>query len=192
MMEVQHAHNRRVMTQSAKSSESSSDDWCTPPVVLDRVRAVMPIRLDPASSGDNPTNATVVLTPHNDGLLMDWHSLLKRFPRGGCTFVNPPFSQVGAWARKAAEEAAKGLPIFFLGASRVDARWYRSLLAIADAEIIWKSRIKFLDPETGCPPKDRKGNSTGATFPVTVFAFNVSRRQCEAKFSDVARVEVPR
>lgn len=76
-----------VVHASAKTG--GNDNWCTPEVVLERVRRIAPIGLDPCTTVDNPVGAWRYYTPFEDGLASPWDGF-------GLVFVNPPYSQMKA------------------------------------------------------------------------------------------------
>ena len=65
-----------------------SDQWCTPPLIVERVHRVRPIALDPCGSLDGSVGATRTILPPDDGLSISWE---------GFTFVNPPYSRITPW-----------------------------------------------------------------------------------------------
>jgi hypothetical protein len=160
--------------EHARVATGGKDDWRTPDVLLDRVRRIDAIGLDPCADS-NPTNhfARRNFTAEDDGLVRSWYS------DRGLTFVNWAYSQSAKWVDKIIAEAAEGVPIVGLGAARPGCRWYRKAKAHCDAIAEWNGRITFV------------GASTGAPFPSALFAFNVSWRRFAAAFADVATIEVP-
>lgn len=106
-----------VVHATASRDASSRDDWCTPACVLERVRTVGRIGLDPCTDRSNPTDAIVAFTgdlqrehglPRNgevlgfDGLDHDW----SEWHSDCLVFVNPPYSRVKAWSAKIVAEAS--------------------------------------------------------------------------------------
>jgi hypothetical protein len=164
---------------SSARTGKGKDDWCTPAVVLDRVRLMGRIALDPCTSVVNPTDADDIFTgiggasAYSCGLENDWH------PHNGLVYCNPPYSKMTAWALKMVAEAKKGTPIITLVAARPDTKWWRSMWSVADAVALWRGRLKFV------------GAPSCAPFPSAVFGINVSQRRMRAVFGDVAEVVVP-
>lgn len=101
-----------------------SDERYTPRWVFDGLG--LQFDLDPASpvEGGDCVPTLRKLTRHDDGLAHDWH---------GKVWLNPPFSESTAWARKFAEHG-NGV---FLGPV-ANGKWWVDLVRRAD--IVWHCR----------------------------------------------------
>jgi hypothetical protein len=136
-------------------------DWQTPDnlLVLVRVFNEGPILLDPCTVRENPTQATFVCTPENDGLKAAWHLLCAARP--GLVYVNPPYGRaLREWTRKCSDEAIKGAEIVLLVPARPDTNWFQDAASFAGGEpvvLFWKGRLKF------------KGAKDAAPFPSALF-----------------------
>lgn len=127
--------------------DSVKQDWQTPDDVLDVVRQVGPIDLDPCTVDDNPTGASAYMTPASNGLTAPW---LSEYP--GIVYVNPPYGRECArWIDKAIVEAERGAPIVLLVAARPDSRAGQRLLASAHALCWWRGRIRFRGAQASAP-----------------------------------------
>lgn len=156
------------LLQSAKTG--GKDEHFTPAVVLDRVRRIAPIALDPCTSEDNPCAAARFYTERDNGLLQPWESL---------TYCNPPYSDAKTWAAKMATEAAMGVSIVALVAARPDTKWWRTMWDACDVMAFWRGRLTFGDAAHPAP------------FPSATFGLNVSQRRFRQAFGDVAEVVIP-
>lgn len=123
-----------VMTSSARP------DWQTPDCVLERVRRVGPIRLDPCTVASNPTGAQYVFW--ESGLDCKWVEATEAFGgTRGLIYCNPPYGRgIGAWVDKCREAAAAGETVIALLPARTDTRWFPW---DADAICFWKGRLTF-------------------------------------------------
>lgn len=123
----------------AKGTVGSRDDWRTPAKVLDRVRMLGPIDVDPCGNQDNSTGAAHVFSGPDgnglDGLAEPWGD--------GLAFVNYPYSDSLPWAQKWTDEATKGQPIVVLAPARPDTAWHRLAAASASAVAFWRGRVTF-------------------------------------------------
>ena len=134
---------------------SAKHDWRTPAVVLDRVRQIGPIGLDPCGAEGSLVGARITLSLEdgNDGLSADWVQLiggLEADPR--LIFVNSPYgSEVGRWVAKAVREARAGAEIVLLLPARTDARWWQNHVRAAAAVCFWAGRLKFVGAPSSAP-----------------------------------------
>ena len=137
-----------------------TDRWRTPEEVLDCVRGVGPIGLDPFTESDNPVGARHIYTEEEDGLRAEWAGF-------GLVFANPPYS--AGWlkkvARKVAAEAGAGCEIILLVPSDTSTRWHQSLRETARAYCAPAKRLRFLRP-----PGDGR-EATGDRRPSCVWYF---------------------
>lgn len=99
-------------------------------------------------------------TPLNDDPCpIDGSGGLKR-GWGSRTFINPPYSQLKAWCKKAYEESLKGKLIAMLIPSRTDTiAWHEYVMKAKEIRFI-KGRLKFGDSKNSAP------------FPSAVIIFN--------------------
>lgn len=148
---------------------SAFHGWQTPEHVLELVRAVAPIALDPCTTQKNPTKARRYMTSEPapapftadfagaqfhrtgpfgwvapDGLPAYW---LPWCGRHGLTFVNPPYGRaLAAWLTKCATEARLGTEILALVPARPDTSWFQGAARSAHECLFWRGRLKFTDP----------------------------------------------
>jgi len=154
------------MLSKAAMVSSAKQDWCTPACVLERVRKVGPIELDPCTSAENPCGAAAYY--QLNGLDLPWW---------GLAYCNPPYGrELPRWAKKVVEEAQSGVEIIMLAASRTDTRWWGLAFEASQACAFWKGRLTFV------------GAKDPALFPSCLFYFGPNRRRFGQAFRDVARV----
>lgn len=119
----------------------------SPEYVLDRVRAVGEIALDPCTNDSNPTRARRFITATDEpcGLFADWTT-------DGLVYCNPPFGRgfMDPWAAKIIAEAKSGREIIALVRGDASTRWARELIT-ASTLICYPPRIRFRGA-TGSPP----------------------------------------
>lgn len=132
-----HARRKREVSEMTPALLSSARmDWQTPPGVLDLVRGLGQIDLDPCTTADNPTEARRFYAPPQDGLTLPWGE--------GLAYVNPPYGrEIGAWVDRCHRSALGGLEVVLLTPSRTDTRWFTRLWETADAMCFWRGRIRF-------------------------------------------------
>jgi len=128
---------------------SKNQNWQTPPDLLELVRQVGPIVLDPCTSIDNPTKAMVFYTEADNGLAQPWS-------KSGLNFCNPPYSDVKIWTKKCVAEWTRGCEVMSLIPARTDTAIFHDwIFQTANAVCFLRGRLKFLEPtENGPVAKD--------------------------------------
>ena len=109
--------------------------------------------LDPAATPEN-ARAPRFYTPADDGLTKDWF---------GRVWVNPPYSGVRDWVRKAVAEAQRAEVeyVVMLLPARTDTRWFHDLVRPHAQQVIFvRGRLKF------------KGGASSAPFPSMLVIFD--------------------
>lgn len=74
------------------------------------------------------------INPKEDGLTIEW----KRM-----NFVNPPYSQIKKWVKKAIEEHKKWKLVVLLLPARTDTKWFRELWDYGCDITFFTGRMKF-------------------------------------------------
>lgn len=155
---------------------TEKDTWRTPPEILDLVRTLGPIVLDPCTADDNPTGAQFYFTTGNpapaDGA--EWfrrsQPAIDEPPAdaiiGGVTFANWPYSQNGAWARMVIEHAEAVTPhgqhVIGLANASAGTEWFDRITGAAAATCFVTQRVRFRDPRP--PHKPKGGNQWGTAI----------------------------
>lgn len=125
---------------------AESDERYTPQGVLDVVRAVAPIGLDPCTTKDNPTGAKRWFTAEDNGLGKAWFGEQPEL-----AFVNPPYSrgQLLLWALQVLEQVhqARGHEAIVLTPCDLGTKWAQALFEGCTAFAGWRGRIEFLTPD---------------------------------------------
>lgn len=126
-----------------RTTPGTRTDWQTPEHVLERVRRVAPIGLDPCTTHANPTGARAWWYLDGpfplDGLASGWSTEKS----GHLVYCNPPYGRgIGAWMDKCHEAAVAGVTVIALVPARTDTRWFPWT---ADAICFWRGRLTFRD-----------------------------------------------
>lgn len=166
------------MAASNPMLSSSNDDWCSPSVLLDVVREVAPIGLDPCSNANSIVNATVNWNKDENGFIREWSG-------HGLVYVNSPYGrQLPNWVDKVCAEVntarfrAAG-ELIMLTPSRTDTFWFAKARGRCDALCFWHGRLTF----SGAPHV--------ATFPSAVFYFGARRYRFAEAFDRKGWVVFP-
>ena len=126
------------------SRGTSRQDWETPTELIEAVEARFGrITFDLAAEGDNAKHASH-FKPADNALVQPW-------PRSGLCWLNPPFANIGPWASKCREEAAKGSRIAFLTPAAVGSNWFRDHVFGRALVVFLNGRITFVGAEQGYP-----------------------------------------
>lgn len=106
--------------------------------------------------------------PEIDALAEDW-SVISRAAPGGVCFLNPPFAQSGAFARKCAEAGAP--PIVVLVPVAIGTRWWRDYVH-RKAVVVGCGRLVFNNPD-GTPVVGKNGKPQPINRDCAVLAYNL-------------------
>lgn len=164
------------MTQRVEH-RSGSDNWCTPPEVLDRVARVNLIGLDPCWNPSSLTATDPYASEHFERFT-EREDGIRSWSGYGLVFVNPPYSQLRqqpAWVSLAllADEA------IVLVKAAPDTAWFQPMWQM-DALAFWRGRLRFL------------GAPSAAPFP-SVLGYKGPRPLLfDRAFRDVATIVYPR
>ncbi|HSV43353.1 MAG TPA: DNA N-6-adenine-methyltransferase [Candidatus Bathyarchaeia archaeon] len=122
---------------------SAHDNWSTPNDVYESLDAEFHFNDDPCPIGGA------------GGLDREW---------GSRTFLNPPYSQIKDWCKKAYDEWQKGKTIVMLIPSRTDTKfWHEYIMKATEIRFI-KGRLKFGSSKNSAP------------FPSAIIVFNHNRQ----------------
>lgn len=127
---------------------SKKHDWRTPGAVLDRVRGLGIIGLDPCADDEKSHHfAAINVTEAEDGLSHDWAAY-----GDAIIFVNPPYGNaLNEWVEMCCDFGEDGAEIVLLAPSRTDTRWFRKATSSADGRVLWHGRITFEGADNSAP-----------------------------------------
>ena len=167
-------------------SSSKNEHWCTPKEILDLVRQVNPIALDPCSNKHSTVNAKISYSLPDDGTLADWTALCELY---GLAFVNHPYKRgitVPNWYRKIVHEAENGCEIITLSAARTDTAWCQKyVFGKAQAVCFVAGRLRFIDGLTG------KKAGAGAFFPSMLAYYGPNVEKFKTIFNSLGAIRTP-
>ena len=152
---------------------SKRDSWNTPECVLELVRKLGPIALDPCSNEDSIVAAN---RKHDrDGLDANWFTPVAE----GLIYVNPPYGRdIGEWVNHCAAYGDASCEIVALLPARTDTKWFAHVWT-ASALCFWRGRLRFL------------GAPSSAPFPSVVAYWGPRRYRFADVFSEVGKVVFP-
>lgn len=158
---------------------SNKKDWTTPALILDRVRKVWPIGLDPCHGPGSIVGARLTITAKQDGLVNDW----PRIRANEGVFINWPYGnkENKAWARKVVVQLETHPEQILLVAARTSEIWLQDVVLPAKPTAIGfcHKRLKFSNAKHV------------ATFPSMVVYFGKQLDKVVKAFEDICWI-VPR
>jgi len=122
------------MTKNATSprdKNQTKQDYGTPDNFFKPLDSHFGFNYDLACTSENKL-CKFGLTMSDDSLRVEWHKL------EGYLFLNPPFANIGPWAKKCYEESLLGAKIILLTPASVGSNWFRDW-------VFKKSKIRFLN-----------------------------------------------
>lgn len=121
---------------SHHSANPQTDEWLTPPGIIDALGGSGSFGLDPCSPLERPwATAQHHLTVADDGLDSPWD---------GRVWLNPPYSDVEPWMQRLAEHG-RGTALVF---ARCETTWwFRWVWPHADAMLFLAGRLSFHRPD---------------------------------------------
>jgi phage N-6-adenine-methyltransferase len=122
----------RIKSARSVHHSSQSDEYRTPQAVFDHYDRIFHFDVDVAATRKN-AKCERFFTKADDGLKQEWK---------GAIWLNPPFSSIQKWMRKAYESAKLGAVIVALIPARTDTQWFRDYVSHAEIELL-EGRIKF-------------------------------------------------
>tara|TARA_Y100000310_G_C20682151_1_gene816636 strand:+ start:2401 stop:2895 length:495 start_codon:yes stop_codon:yes gene_type:complete len=143
---------------------SKSNEWETPQDLFDKLNKEYNFTLDPCATDAN-TTCSKHYTVEDNGLSKSWAN--ER------VFINPPYSEIGSWVKKASEEYLhNGAVIVMLIPARTDTKyWHDYIMKYASTIYFIKGRLKFknkvIADYTG------KADVSPAPFPSVIVIFDM-------------------
>lgn len=140
----------------SKTPLDQRDLWRTPPALFASLDAEFCFQLDAAAA---PHNALCrkFITAEQNTLETPWADYLS-IP--GYVWLNPPYSDITPFVRKAAAESANQIGTVMLVPSDTSVGWFKEAIQTAsEVRFITAGRLAFINPVTGKPVS---GNNKGS------------------------------
>lgn len=136
------------------------DTYCTPPALFAAMNDEFDFCIDIAASRQNAL-CNIYFSEECSALERNWWPEGKKWS-GSYGFLNPPYSDIVPWVRKAAEQSQNGIGCVMLVMADTSVGWYKEAISTAqEVRFITGGRISFISPETGKPAA---GNNKGSMF----------------------------
>lgn len=132
-----------------EGDKADRDSRFTPADFMDGIYSAFgEVDLDPCAHVLSPVVARrrIILSEGGDGLVEDWS--------GRLAFMNPPFSELLRWLRRAHEQWRAGNveTVVCLVPVRTDSAWFHQTLSADAALYILQGRVRFLSPAGKAQP----------------------------------------
>jgi phage N-6-adenine-methyltransferase len=138
------------------------DAYQTPPEVFAPLNAEFNFALDVCASNLNALLPHYI-TEQDNCLTADWcYFSGSNETTGWYAWMNPPYSDIGPFVKRAAEMAAQGIGTVMLVMMDQSVGWYRDAIKTCqEVRLVIGGRLSFIDPSTGKPAA---GNNKGSMF----------------------------
>ncbi len=137
------------------------DAYRTPPELFEALHSEFHFMVDVAASRNNAL-VDIFINEQENALSRAWVPQDGRSWAGAYVWCNPPYSDIGPWVRKAAEQSQAGIGCVMLVMADTSVGWYaEAIKTCQEVRFIVGGRISFLDPVTGKPAA---GNNKGSMF----------------------------
>lgn len=140
----------------SKTPLDQCDLWRTPPALFASLDAEFCFQLDAAAA---PHNALCrkFITAEQNTLETPWADYLSI---SGYVWLNPPYSDIMPFVKKAASESAKQIGTVMLVPADTSVGWFKEAIQTAsEVRFITAGRLAFINPVTGKPVS---GNNKGS------------------------------
>jgi len=162
---------------------SNSDEWKTPDEVFKTLDAEFHFDYDAACIPENCKTNYGIFRDEMNALETAWTWLPLPVGCARKFFLNPPYSKIGAFMKKAYEESLKGAIVVCLIPSRTDTRYWHDYVMKAHEIRFIIGRVSFYGriKDPGQPkdtPKDKIKYTMGwapAPFPSCVVIFDLQK-----------------
>lgn len=118
-----------------------SDEWGTPAALFKQLNREFNFNLDAAAS---PTNGKCPVNLTENSLFLTWHEYQT-------VWLNPPYSRISDFIKKAYSESLKGAIVVCLIPSRTDTKYWHDYVMKASEIRFIKGRLKFNDQKGSAP-----------------------------------------
>ncbi|SSF74304.1 phage N-6-adenine-methyltransferase [Klebsiella quasipneumoniae] len=140
----------------SKTPADQRDLWRTPPALFACLNAEFCFQLDAAAAAHNAL-CRKFITAEQNTLKTPWADYLS-IP--GYVWLNPPYSDITPFVKKAAAESANQIGTVMLVPADTSVGWFKEAIQTAsEVRFITAGRLAFINPVTGKPVR---GNNKGS------------------------------
>ncbi|EGX6617206.1 phage N-6-adenine-methyltransferase [Salmonella enterica] len=140
----------------SKAPLDQRDKWRTPPYLFSALDAEFNFQLDGAASAENALHSNFI-TEQQNTLETPWADYVRA---PGYVWLNPPYSNIAPFVRKAALESENRIGTVMLVPADTSVNWFKEAIQTAsEIRFITSGRLSFINPVTGKPVN---GNNKGS------------------------------
>lgn len=121
---------------------SQTDEWGTPIKLFEEINGEFSFELDVCANSSN-AKCSIFFDKEKDGLSADWGDQV--------VWMNPPYSNITPWVKKAWEHAFRGNVCVALLPAKTDTQWFHEYIYKLFEIRFIKGRIKFGDSKENAP-----------------------------------------
>jgi site-specific DNA-methyltransferase (adenine-specific) len=155
------------------------DEWETPQKLFDLLNEEFHFGTDAAATSKNTKCGNYYEESSCNAMWIDWFRDAELSQVPPIFFLNPPYSKIGAFIKKAYEESLKGATIVCLIPARTDTRYFHDYCMKASELRFVKGRLTFTNKTLPSYRVDGNFKSSPAPFPSVIVVFE--RMQCQPK-----------
>jgi len=157
-----------------------SDEWETPQWLFDELNKEFKFDCDAAANKNNALCKWYLGEDYTgakeNSIIIDWlHTLFQDgLTQNYCKvfFLNPPYSKIGAFMKKAYEESLRGAIVVCLIPCRTDTRYWHEYVMKAHEIRLIKGRLKFVNKSLPSYRSDGDFKVSPAPFPSCIVIFD--------------------
>jgi phage N-6-adenine-methyltransferase len=161
----------------------ASDEWETPGTLFKQLDQEFHFDLDAAATKENAL-APGYFTKEDDALKQDWYVDYGEDGIINTIFLNPPYSMIAKFMKKAYESALEGATVVCLIPARTDTRYFQDYCMKASEIRLIRGRLKFANPTIE--------KTTSATFPSCVIVFDERMTHKSTPYPSLYAMEQPK
>jgi len=154
----------------------ASDEWETPQWLFDMLDREFEFDCDAAATRENSKCILHMVNALDNPNWCGYDDCLSDGINADCPvekfFLNPPYSKIAAFVRKAYEESQKGATVVCLIPSRTDTRYWHDYVMKAQEIRFVRGRLKFNNRTLPSYREDMSHKISSATFPSCVVVFD--------------------
>ncbi len=136
---------------TSKTPPKEKDYYQSPQYIYNWMDSIFEFDIDLAANKENAKLSTFI-DEQADSLTIDWHLYAKT------GWLNPPYSDIKPWVRKAALESSHGFTTVMLIPTPNGEKIYRNIFYKASEIIFINGRLAFIDVNG----KPKSGNTRGS------------------------------